>query len=137
MRILNTDLPGVLVLEPDVFHDPRGYFLETFHQRKYREAGIPHSFVQDNQSRSTRGALRGMHAQRVILDLRANLGATFVVVTHELDSIFAIGNNSVFLDIDSRTQIALGDPKRLRDECDDPTVRSFLTRGREGGDQNR
>ena len=73
----------------------------------------------------------------LILDLRANLGATFVVVTHELDSIFAIGNNSVFLDIDSRTQIALGDPKRLRDECDDPTVRSFLTRGREGGDQNR
>ena len=63
MRILNTDLPGVLVLEPDVFRDPRGYFLETFHERKYREAGIPHSFVQDNQSRSTRGTLRGMHAQ--------------------------------------------------------------------------
>jgi dTDP-4-dehydrorhamnose 3,5-epimerase len=63
MRILNTDLPGVLVLEPDVFRDPRGYLLETFHERKYREAGIPHSFVQDNQSRSTRGTLRGMHAQ--------------------------------------------------------------------------
>jgi phospholipid/cholesterol/gamma-HCH transport system ATP-binding protein len=66
----------------------------------------------------------------LILDLRAHLGATVVVVTHELDSIFAIGNNSVFLDIDSRTQIALGDPKRLRDECPDPRVRSFLTRGR-------
>ena len=63
MRILNTDLPGVLVLEPDVFRDPRGYFLETFHERKYRESGIAHSFVQDNQSRSTRGTLRGLHAQ--------------------------------------------------------------------------
>jgi phospholipid/cholesterol/gamma-HCH transport system ATP-binding protein len=73
----------------------------------------------------------------LILDLRTNLGATFVVVTHELDSIFAIGNNSVFLDIDRKTQIALGDPKRLRDECDDPTVRSFLTRGREGSEAER
>src|SRR6185436_14845550 len=53
----------------------------------------------------------------LILDLRANLGATFVVVTHELDSIFAIGNNSVFLDIEAKTQIARGDPKRLLEEC--------------------
>jgi dTDP-4-dehydrorhamnose 3,5-epimerase len=63
LRLLNTDLPGVLLVEPDVFRDARGYFLETFHERKYREAGIPYAFVQDNQSRSTRGALRGLHAQ--------------------------------------------------------------------------
>src|SRR6266853_324797 len=63
MRLLNTDLPGVLLIEPDVFRDARGHFLETFHERKYREAGIPYSFVQDNQSRSTRGTLRGLHAQ--------------------------------------------------------------------------
>jgi len=63
VRLLKTDLPGVVLVEPDVFRDPRGYFLETFHERKYREAGIPHSFVQDNQSRSTRGTLRGLHAQ--------------------------------------------------------------------------
>ena len=63
MRVLDTDLPGVLLVEPDVFRDGRGYFLETFHERKYREAGIPHSFVQDNESRSARGTLRGMHAQ--------------------------------------------------------------------------
>jgi len=63
MRVLQTDLAGVLLLEPDVFRDARGTFLETFHERKYREAGIPHSFVQDNQSRSTRGTLRGLHAQ--------------------------------------------------------------------------
>src|SRR6266511_2834918 len=63
MRLLNTDLPGVLLVEPDVFRDSRGHFLETFHERKYREAGIPYSFVQDNQSRSARGTLRGLHAQ--------------------------------------------------------------------------
>jgi phospholipid/cholesterol/gamma-HCH transport system ATP-binding protein len=54
-----------------------------------------------------------------------------VVVTHELASIFAIGNNSVFLDPETRTMIAVGDPKELRDESPDPKVRSFLTRGEE------
>ena len=63
MRVLQTDLAGVLLLEPDVFRDARGAFLETFHERKYREAGIPYSFVQGNQSRSSRGTLRGLHAQ--------------------------------------------------------------------------
>src|SRR5512135_540936 len=65
----------------------------------------------------------------LILELRDSLGATIVVVTHELASIFTIGNNSVFLDPDIRTMIASGDPKRLRDECPDLTVRNFLTRG--------
>ena len=54
----------MLLLEPDVFRDPRGFFLETFHARKYREGGIPYDFVQDNHSRSLRGTLRGLHAQR-------------------------------------------------------------------------
>ncbi len=69
----------------------------------------------------------------LILHLRDSLGATVVVVTHELASIFAIGNNSVFLDADARTQIAQGDPKRLLEECEDPKVRRFLTRGEAGG----
>jgi len=68
----------------------------------------------------------------LILELRDSLGATVVVVTHELASIFAIGNNSVFLDPDRRTMIASGDPKMLRDGCPDPTVRNFLTRGEAG-----
>ena len=67
----------------------------------------------------------------LILALRDNLGATVVIVTHELASIFAIGNNSVFLDPISKTQIALGDPKVLLRECPNPTVHSFLTRGAE------
>ena len=65
----------------------------------------------------------------LILELRASLGATVVVVTHELASIFTIGNNSVFLDPDSKTMIATGDPKFLRDHSDNPKVRQFLNRG--------
>ena len=65
----------------------------------------------------------------LILELRDSLGATIAVVTHELASIFAIGNNSVFLDADTKTMIAQGDPKILRDECPDPKVRNFLLRG--------
>jgi phospholipid/cholesterol/gamma-HCH transport system ATP-binding protein len=65
----------------------------------------------------------------LILELRNSLGTTVVVVTHELASIFAIGNNSVFLDADSKTMIATGDPKELRDHSEDPKVKTFLTRG--------
>jgi dTDP-4-dehydrorhamnose 3,5-epimerase len=64
MKFVQTDLPGVLLVEPDVFRDARGFFLETFHAQKYREGGIPYDFVQDNQSRSQRGTLRGLHSQR-------------------------------------------------------------------------
>ncbi|MFO1061164.1 MAG: ATP-binding cassette domain-containing protein [Dongiaceae bacterium] len=65
----------------------------------------------------------------LILELRDSLGATIAVVTHELASIFTIGNNSVFLDADTKTMIAQGDPKELRDHCPDPKVRNFLLRG--------
>ena len=63
MKILPTDLPGVLIVEPEVFRDTRGFFLETYHRQKYHDAGIPEVFVQDNHSRSARGTLRGLHAQ--------------------------------------------------------------------------
>jgi dTDP-4-dehydrorhamnose 3,5-epimerase len=53
----------VLLIEPDVFRDSRGFFLETYHQRKYVEGGVMGTFVQDNHSRSVRGTLRGLHAQ--------------------------------------------------------------------------
>jgi phospholipid/cholesterol/gamma-HCH transport system ATP-binding protein len=65
----------------------------------------------------------------LILELRDSLGTTIVVVTHELASIFNIGNNSVFLDTETRTMITSGDPKTLRDESPDPGVRRFLNRG--------
>jgi len=68
---------------------------------------------------------------KLILELRDSLGATIVIVTHELASIFDIGNNSVFLDPDTKTMIAEGDPNILLAESDDPKVHSFLTRGKE------
>jgi len=68
----------------------------------------------------------------LILELRDSLGATVVVVTHELASIFTIGNNSVFLDPETRTMLAVGDPKKLRDESPIPKVRNFLLRGELG-----
>ena len=67
MRVVPTDLPGVLLIEPDVHRDARGFFLETYHADKYRAAGIAGPFVQDNQSRSVRGTLRGLHLQRTSL----------------------------------------------------------------------
>ncbi len=67
----------------------------------------------------------------LILELRDSLRATFVVVTHELASIFAIGNNSVFLNVETRTMSASGDPKELLAHTTDPNLRHFLTRGEE------
>jgi phospholipid/cholesterol/gamma-HCH transport system ATP-binding protein len=71
----------------------------------------------------------------LILELRDGLGATIVVVTHELASIFAIGNNSVFLDETSKTMIATGDPKGLLANSKDPRVIQFLTRGSSNDEQ--
>jgi phospholipid/cholesterol/gamma-HCH transport system ATP-binding protein len=65
----------------------------------------------------------------LILELRESLGTTMVVVTHELASIFAIGNNSVFLDVSKRTMTATGNPNQLLAETQDPNLRLFLTRG--------
>lgn len=64
MKFVPTELPGVIVIEPDVYRDDRGFFLETYHARKYAEGGVAASFVQDNHSRSLRGTVRGLHAQR-------------------------------------------------------------------------
>jgi dTDP-4-dehydrorhamnose 3,5-epimerase len=63
MKVLKTGLPGVLIIEADVFKDGRGYFMETYHRKRYAEAGIDCPFVQDNLSYSTRGTLRGLHYQ--------------------------------------------------------------------------
>lgn len=65
MKIIETSLPGVMVLEPRIFGDKRGLFLETYREDILHEAGINERFVQDNQSRSTRGVLRGLHYQLI------------------------------------------------------------------------
>jgi len=63
MRVVPTGVPEVLIIEPDVFSDARGFFLETYHAAKYRSNGIEGPFVQDNHSRSVAGTLRGLHLQ--------------------------------------------------------------------------
>jgi dTDP-4-dehydrorhamnose 3,5-epimerase len=63
MRIQPTELEGVVVIEPEVFPDARGYFLETYNAKAFASAGITEQFVQDNQSQSKRGVLRGLHYQ--------------------------------------------------------------------------
>ncbi len=63
LRLVSTEIPDVTIIEPNLFGDARGYFVETWNQARYREAGLPATFVQDNLSRSTRGVLRGLHFQ--------------------------------------------------------------------------
>ena len=63
MRFVPAEIPGVVIIEPDVYKDSRGFFLETYHAEKYLAGGIAGSFVQDNHSRSVKGTLRGLHLQ--------------------------------------------------------------------------
>ena len=63
MKFIPTDLPGVILVEPRIFTDPRGHFFEIFHAGRFAEAGIDVNFVQDNFSFSTKGVLRGLHFQ--------------------------------------------------------------------------
>ncbi len=78
-RFINTSLPGVFLIEPEVFSDARGFFMETHHQQKYAAAGITKPFVQDNRSHSTRNVLRGLHYQ-----LRHPQAKLMYVVTGEI-----------------------------------------------------
>jgi dTDP-4-dehydrorhamnose 3,5-epimerase len=63
VRFVPTDIPDVLIIEPDVYRDERGYFLETYHADKYRIGGLDGPFLQDNHSHSVAGTLRGLHLQ--------------------------------------------------------------------------
>ena len=64
MQVIRTLLAGVIIIEPKVFRDERGFFLETYHARRYSDAGLDLPFVQDNHSRSVKDTLRGLHFQR-------------------------------------------------------------------------
>jgi dTDP-4-dehydrorhamnose 3,5-epimerase len=63
MKTVLTELPGVVVIEPRVFTDPRGFFFESYHAERYAQAGLPRSFVQDNHSSSVKSTIRGLHYQ--------------------------------------------------------------------------
>ncbi|MBW2615149.1 MAG: dTDP-4-dehydrorhamnose 3,5-epimerase [Deltaproteobacteria bacterium] len=79
MRFLSTSLPGVILIEPDVFKDDRGFFMETFHKKRYADSGIDRVFVQDNLSHSKQGTLRGLHYQ-----LKSAQAKLVYVVTGEI-----------------------------------------------------
>ena len=64
MKITATHMEGLLVIEPNVYRDSRGYFLETYHRSRLESLGIGREFIQDNQSRSVHGVIRGLHFQR-------------------------------------------------------------------------
>jgi len=64
MNVIKTCLPGVIIIEPKVFGDARGFFLESYHAQRYLEAGIKEPFIQDNHSRSEKDVLRGLHFQK-------------------------------------------------------------------------
>ncbi len=64
MNIIETTLPGLLIIEPNLYRDSRGYFTEAYNRRQWQEAGIKAEFVQDNQSMSSYGVMRGLHFQR-------------------------------------------------------------------------
>jgi dTDP-4-dehydrorhamnose 3,5-epimerase len=63
MNIIETPIPGLLIIEPRVFADERGYFFESFNQTKFSQNGLEYKFVQDNESKSSRGVIRGLHYQ--------------------------------------------------------------------------
>ena len=82
MKITETSLPGVLIFEPKVFGDARGFFVETYREEWLKEAGLKINFIQDNQSRSRKGVLRGLHYQMQHMQgklVRASRGAVYDV----------------------------------------------------------
>jgi len=90
MRKIATSLPGLLLLEPRVFGDDRGFFLESYNQRVFAELGIPETFVQDNHSYSEKNVVRGLHYQ-----IRQPQGKLVRVVTGEvLDVALDLRRNS-------------------------------------------
>ena len=64
IKVTKCDIEGLFIIEPQVFGDKRGYFMETYNENDFREAGLDMKFVQDNQSSSTKGVLRGLHYQK-------------------------------------------------------------------------
>jgi dTDP-4-dehydrorhamnose 3,5-epimerase len=106
VKFLPTDLPEVVLIEPDVHRDARGFFLEAWHAGKYGEGGIPARFVQDNHSKSGRGTLRGFHAQ----------------ARHPQGKLVRVLRGEIF---DVAVDIRVGSPSFARHVCVRLTAESF------------
>lgn len=109
MHIIQTDLPEVLIIEPAIFGDDRGFFMESFNRRAFEELGLPVDFVQDNHSRSSRGVLRGMHYQIQQAQgklVRVTAGAVYdVAVDMRRDSAYFGCWTGVELSADNKRQL--------------------------------
>jgi len=91
MKITKINIPGVLIIEPEIFGDQRGYFYESYNARKFRKSGITEEFVQDNQSRSSFGVIRGLHYQ---INPMAQTKLVRVLDGRILDTVVDIRKNS-------------------------------------------
>jgi dTDP-4-dehydrorhamnose 3,5-epimerase len=91
MKVIETGIKGLLLIEPRVFKDPRGYFFESYNQAGFEKIGIPTDFVQDNQSMSMRGAIRGLHFQK---NPHAQAKLVRVVSGSVLDVVVDVRKNS-------------------------------------------
>lgn len=100
MNVIETELPGVLIIEPKVFGDPRGFFYESFNRRWFAEnTGVDADFVQDNHSRSARNVLRGLHYQIQHAQgklMRVSAGEVFDVVVDIRKSSATFGRHTAF-----------------------------------------
>lgn len=110
MELKETGLPGLLIVKPDVFYDDRGYFFESYQKERFAEAGINVDFVQDNESMSMKGTLRGLHFQKPPYAqgklVRVVRGAVLdVAVDIRRNSPTYGGWKSFRLDADSKTMI--------------------------------
>ncbi len=109
MNVIETNLPGVLIIEPKVFGDARGFFMETYHEARYQECGIKERFVQDNHSRSAQGVLRGLHLQKTKPQgklVRVSLGEVYDVAVDINKNSSTFGQHvGVILSGDNHRQI--------------------------------
>ena len=117
MNVIETGIDGLVIIEPRIFRDPRGYFFESFSQREFSEKVSPVDFVQDNESRSSYGVLRGLHFQKPpfaqaklvrvikgrVLDVAVDLRTGFQFETVNIDFIVSRSDNFRFNLINCRS----------------------------------
>jgi dTDP-4-dehydrorhamnose 3,5-epimerase len=143
MKVLKTEISGVLILIPDVFEDNRGYFFESYNKTVFEKLGINEEFIQDNQSKSNKGVLRGMHFQNppfaqsklirvirgsvldVIVDLRKNsttFGKNFSLLIDDIENkmlYIPVGFAHGFLTLEDNTIFSYKCSNTYNKEADD------------------
>ena len=120
MKFLPSEIPGVVIIEPQVYGDERGFFMETFRARLFAEAGLPTEFVQDNHSGSRRGTLRGLHYQ-----IRQAQGKLVRAVAGE---IFDVAVDLAVLLGFSAVALAIAGVRFSRESANEPLIHRLAAR---------